>query len=77
MFGGIIDSALKAIAAACAVWSQERAMYNRPDMIKNQLDITHQRARDAANAAAAVLSNPNSTPADHADALRAYRLMDS
>jgi hypothetical protein len=46
-------------------------------MVKNKLDIAKQQAKDAIRNAEAVTANPNSTPAQHADALRALRLAGS
>ena len=70
---GFLGPIFKAIAAALAVWQQERAIRNNPAMIKNSLDIAKQQATDAVRVAEATLANPNSTPQQHADALRALR----
>ncbi len=74
---GIVGPLLSAISAALAVWRQERALYNSPDIIKNHLDTARQAARDALNSADAVAANPKATAAQHADAIRALRLADS
>jgi hypothetical protein len=71
---GFIGPILKAIAAAFAVWQQERQIYNAPAMVKNKLDIAKQQAIDAVLNAEAVLADSNATPAQHADALRQLRL---
>ncbi len=71
---GFIGPIFKAIAAALAVWRQERSLYNSPAEVKNKLDIAKQQSADAVRNAEAVLANPNATPEQHADALRALRL---
>lgn len=71
---GFIGPIFKAIAAALAVWRQERALYNSPELIKNKLDIAKQQATDAVRNAESVLADPNATPQAHADALRQLRL---
>jgi len=70
---GFIGPILKAIAAAFAVWQQERAIYNSPALVKNKLDIAKQAATDAVRNAEATLANPDATAQQHADALRALR----
>jgi len=74
---GFIGPIFKAIWAALAVWKQERSIRNSPEMIKNNLDIAKQQARDALANAESVLSNPNATPEQHAEALRQLRLAGS
>ena len=71
---GFIGPIFKAIAAALAVWQQERALRNSPEMTKNTLDIAKQKAIGAVRDAEAVLADPNSTPEQHAEALRQLRL---
>ncbi len=73
----MVSSIFKALLAALAVFKQERALYNDPAMVKNKLDIAKQEARDALRNAEATLANPNSTPAQHAEALRQIRLAGS
>ncbi len=68
---------LAALSAALNAWRQERLVYNSPEMIKNKLDIARQDARDALAITEATLSNPNATPEQHAEALRALRLAGS
>jgi hypothetical protein len=74
---GFILPIIAAITAAFNVWKQERAIYNKPDIVKNELDKARQAASDALNNADAVAANPNATPAQHAEALKAIRLAHS
>ena len=71
---GFIGPIFKAIWAAIAAFRQERSIYNKPEMVKNKLDIAKQQATDAVRNAEAVLADPNSTPEAHAKALRDLRL---
>jgi hypothetical protein len=68
---------LAAISAALNAWRQEREIYNKPEMVKNALELRAQEAQDKLNAANAVLANPNATPEQHAEALRTIRLAHS
>jgi len=71
---GFIGPLFKAIAAALAVWQQERAIRNSPEMVKNAVAIGIQQSTDAVRNAEATLANPASTPEQHAEALRQLRL---
>jgi len=71
---GFIGPIFKAIAAALAVWQQERALRNSPEMIKNKLDLAKQKSADAIRNAEAVLADPKATPQAHMEALRQLRL---
>lgn len=73
----MIAAIFKAIWAALAVFKQERAIYNDPKMVANKLAIAKQEAEDANRNAEAVLANPNSTAAEHAEALRKIRMAGS
>jgi hypothetical protein len=73
----LISAIIQAVLAAFSVFKQERAIYNRPDMVKNSLDTAKQQARDALRNAEAVLADPKATPAQHAEALRQIRLAGS
>ncbi len=70
----MIGAIIKAIWAALAVFRQERSIYNKPEMVKNKLAIAKQEATDAVRIAETTLANPNSTPEQHAEALRALRM---
>ena len=68
---------LKAVSAAWTVWKSEREIYNRPDMVRGRVQEQQQQLRDRLNKWDAILSDPNATPQDHAEALRQLRLSDS
>jgi hypothetical protein len=74
---GFILPIIAALTAAFNVWKQERAIYNKPEMAKNELDKARQAAVDAINNADAVLANTKATPEQHAEALRIIRLAHS
>jgi hypothetical protein len=74
---GFILPIIAALTAAFNVWKQERAIYNNPAIVKNELDKARQAATDAINNADAVLANPQSTPEQHAAALKQIRLAHS
>ena len=73
----MISAIFKALWAALSVYQQERAIYNKPEMVKNKLDIAKQQAKDAVRNAEAVLADPKATPAQHTEALRQLRLAGS
>lgn len=73
----MIAAIFKAIWAALSVFKQEREIRNKPELVKNKLDIAKQAAQDAINKADAVLADPNATPEQHAEALRQIRLAHS
>jgi Tfp pilus assembly protein FimT len=67
----------KVIVAALTTWNNERKLRNSPEMIENALDKAKQEARDALRIAMAVTSNPNSTPEQKLEAMKAIRLAGS
>jgi hypothetical protein len=71
---GLLNAIFNAVRAGLAVFSQERALYNSPEMAKNKLDIARQASTDAVRNAEAVLADPTATLDQHAEALRALRL---
>lgn len=74
---GTVFAIFKALSAALGVFKQERAIYNKPEMVKGKLEEQKQAAIDAINEADRVLADPNATPEQHADALRKIRLAHS
>jgi hypothetical protein len=70
----LLYAIIKAIQAALAVFKQERAIHNTPDMVVAQVEENKRRALDAIYRADKVLADPNATPEQHAEALRQLRL---
>lgn len=73
----MIGAIIKAILAAISVFRQEREIYNKPEMVKAATATAIQDGKDKLSAAEAVLADPNSTPEQHAEALRSVRLAHS
>jgi hypothetical protein len=73
----MITTILKVVWAALTTWNNERKLRNSPEMIENALDRAKQEARDALRLAEATMANPNSTPAQKLEAMKAIRLAGS
>jgi hypothetical protein len=74
---GFIGPICAALAAAFNVYQQERAIYNRPDIVAGKLAAARQQSRDRLTNADAVAEDPSSTPAQKVDAMRQIRLAHS
>jgi len=74
---GFILAIIRAITAGANVFSKEREIANRPDMVKTATGNEIQKVKDALTQAEQVLADPQATPAQHAEALRQIRLAHS
>lgn len=74
---GIAIAILKALSAAWSVWTQERAIANRPEIVKSVAAQNIQTVKDRLSAAEAVLADPSASAEDHLNALREVRLAHS
>jgi hypothetical protein len=73
----MIGAIFKALWAAISVFRQERQIYNRPDVVQAKKAEAIQEVKDRLSTAESILSDPNATPEQHAEALRQIRLAQS